>query len=471
MGHLGRTARGPRRGLAQQRRTSSRMAFVAAQRLITAAHAQALLGCPAGLLTRLRALCARAPEREPVHFTAGRGASAHRRPDAADGIAAGAGSTCAPIEHEARRRVAVAGGGRRRFGPVRGGARRAADALARRAAANGGAPARRQARRSRAGDGRERLHYPDLLLITPRGAPDRAGARAVLERTRTRREKILAGYAADARIDAVLYLVKDRPDRDGRFRNRPGGWGSGRSSTSSASSLARRTARRAPPGGRADACACRARPAAVSNAMSRPSARTGCSRALVAARERPWRGSRAALVGVALAVTAVRGGARGRARPRCRGPCAAERDPAWLGRAGCPGVDRRARARRSRPDPRRQRRRQDHHAARDRARADQAGATGRRDRHEGVAGIRGGARGCGGGERTPVPDLDARRSEPLEPAGARQRNGAQGQADRDGAVHRASLSARRGALRPDRPSGRSRAHIPSGRRRSRRWSG
>jgi hypothetical protein len=57
--------------------------------------------------------------------------------------------------------------------------------------------------------GRERLHYPDLLL---RGGD---GHRIALElelsgKGRARREKILAGYAADARIDAVLYLV-DRP--------------------------------------------------------------------------------------------------------------------------------------------------------------------------------------------------------------------------------------------------------------------
>jgi hypothetical protein len=57
--------------------------------------------------------------------------------------------------------------------------------------------------------GRERLHYPDLLLIT------RDGRRIALElelssKGRARREGILAGYAADARIDAVLYLVKDR---------------------------------------------------------------------------------------------------------------------------------------------------------------------------------------------------------------------------------------------------------------------
>jgi hypothetical protein len=57
--------------------------------------------------------------------------------------------------------------------------------------------------------GRERLHYPDLLLV------DRHGHRIADElelsaKERPRREKILAGYAADPRIDAVLYLV-DRP--------------------------------------------------------------------------------------------------------------------------------------------------------------------------------------------------------------------------------------------------------------------
>jgi hypothetical protein len=57
--------------------------------------------------------------------------------------------------------------------------------------------------------GRERLHYPDLLLV------DRARHRIAVElelsaKDRPRREKILAGYAADARIDAILYLV-DRP--------------------------------------------------------------------------------------------------------------------------------------------------------------------------------------------------------------------------------------------------------------------
>ncbi len=57
--------------------------------------------------------------------------------------------------------------------------------------------------------GKPRLHYPDLLLILP------AGQRVAVElelsaKGRARREKILSGYAVDARIDAVLYLV-ERP--------------------------------------------------------------------------------------------------------------------------------------------------------------------------------------------------------------------------------------------------------------------
>lgn len=55
--------------------------------------------------------------------------------------------------------------------------------------------------------GRERFHYPDLLLLRAGG-----GRLAVeLELTgkpRTRRERILAGYGADRRVDGVLYLVE-----------------------------------------------------------------------------------------------------------------------------------------------------------------------------------------------------------------------------------------------------------------------
>jgi hypothetical protein len=57
--------------------------------------------------------------------------------------------------------------------------------------------------------GRERLHYPDLLLLRP------DGRRIALEleltsKSRRRLEGILAAYGADPRIDAVLYLVPNR---------------------------------------------------------------------------------------------------------------------------------------------------------------------------------------------------------------------------------------------------------------------
>jgi hypothetical protein len=56
--------------------------------------------------------------------------------------------------------------------------------------------------------GRERLHYPDLLLITPGG--HRIALELELSRKgRSQRERILAAYGADPRIDVVLYLVED----------------------------------------------------------------------------------------------------------------------------------------------------------------------------------------------------------------------------------------------------------------------
>lgn len=56
--------------------------------------------------------------------------------------------------------------------------------------------------------GRERLHYPDLLLRTA------DGRRVALElelssKGRRRLERILSGYAADPRIDGVVYLVQN----------------------------------------------------------------------------------------------------------------------------------------------------------------------------------------------------------------------------------------------------------------------
>ena len=56
--------------------------------------------------------------------------------------------------------------------------------------------------------GRERLHYPDLLLVTPEG--QRIAVELELSsKGNRRREQILGGYGADGRLDAVLYLVEN----------------------------------------------------------------------------------------------------------------------------------------------------------------------------------------------------------------------------------------------------------------------
>ncbi|HET8977544.1 MAG TPA: hypothetical protein VFN87_05250 [Solirubrobacteraceae bacterium] len=61
--------------------------------------------------------------------------------------------------------------------------------------------------------GSERLHYPDMMLLTA------SGHRVAFELELTskpprRREDILAGYAADPRIDRVIYLVENRSTGD-----------------------------------------------------------------------------------------------------------------------------------------------------------------------------------------------------------------------------------------------------------------
>jgi len=59
--------------------------------------------------------------------------------------------------------------------------------------------------------GRDRLHYPDLLLVMPEGK--RIAIELELSsKGRARLEGILLGYASDGRIDGVLYLVADRAD-------------------------------------------------------------------------------------------------------------------------------------------------------------------------------------------------------------------------------------------------------------------
>jgi hypothetical protein len=57
--------------------------------------------------------------------------------------------------------------------------------------------------------GRDRLHYPDMVIVTDMG--HRVAFELELStKEPERRARILTGYAADPRIDAVVYLV-DRP--------------------------------------------------------------------------------------------------------------------------------------------------------------------------------------------------------------------------------------------------------------------
>ena len=188
------------------------LAFAAEHRLVLADHVAALLGIAAGgAATRLRSLSragfltAHRPfERGPACFQitrAGLGAidADLKAPQRLD---------LRSYEHEAGAAwlwLAARGGS---FGPLR-------EVIAERRLRSLDARPDRHAgpqgvRLGGVGPGgRERLHYPDLVLVDP------GGRRIAVElelssKGRTRREKILAGYAADARIDAVLYLVRDR---------------------------------------------------------------------------------------------------------------------------------------------------------------------------------------------------------------------------------------------------------------------
>jgi hypothetical protein len=60
-------------------------------------------------------------------------------------------------------------------------------------------------------DGRERRHYPDLLLVDGRGR--RLALELELSRKQiSMREKIIAGYGADRRVDGVTYLVESNSE-------------------------------------------------------------------------------------------------------------------------------------------------------------------------------------------------------------------------------------------------------------------
>jgi hypothetical protein len=200
-------------GVSLSARDRELLAFAAEQRLVLPAQVAALLGVSAGVARgRLAALAgagllrrpARRPYRVPAGFQIARAGleaigSPYRAPS----------SRVAAPDHD----IAVgwlwlaARGGT--FGPLREVISerhlRSADAQPERAGAPLGVRVGGYGPR-----GAERVHYPDLVLVDPGGR--RIAVELELSRKGVqRRETILAGYAADRRIDAVLYLVEDRP--------------------------------------------------------------------------------------------------------------------------------------------------------------------------------------------------------------------------------------------------------------------
>jgi hypothetical protein len=187
------------------------LAFVADHRIVLAAHVEALLGVsPAAADTRLRALSQAGLLTKKTVF--------HQQPPCyratRQGLAAIGSELRAPsidlrcYVHDVGMAwvwlIARAGG----FGELRGFVSerqmRSQDARPDR----DGAPFAMRLGGLGPG-GRERLHYPDLVLHTGEGR--RVAVELELsDKGRSRRERILAGYAVDNRIDAVLYLT-DRP--------------------------------------------------------------------------------------------------------------------------------------------------------------------------------------------------------------------------------------------------------------------
>ena len=191
------------------------LGFMAEHRLILAAHAQALLGVSASAAAaRLRALTSAGFVSSHRIF--------HQQPAAhqitGDGLRAISSELPRPridlrcYNHDVGLAWVWLMARSGTFGPLRGllSERQLRSRDARGAA--GAAGGDRQPLGVRLGGhgpyGRPRLHYPDLLLLTP------AGRRIAVElelssKGQRRREQILAGYGSDARVAAALYLVGD----------------------------------------------------------------------------------------------------------------------------------------------------------------------------------------------------------------------------------------------------------------------
>jgi hypothetical protein len=183
--------------------------FTARQRIVLVAHAQALLGTSAGAVSARMGALARAGllERHAVY---------DRQPPCylitRKGLQAIGSKLPRPrlelryYRHDVGAAWLWLAAQRGAFGPLAGlvseREMRSRDGVQARAGGEGDRLAVRLG-------GHQQHHYPDLLLIGP------GGRRVAVEleltcKARTRRERILAGYGADRRIDAVLYLV-DRP--------------------------------------------------------------------------------------------------------------------------------------------------------------------------------------------------------------------------------------------------------------------
>jgi hypothetical protein len=186
------------------------LSFVAEHRLVLAAHVQALLGLSrAAIYKRLGTLVgAGLLAREPVFY---------RQPACyqitRDGLAI-AGSNLPPprridfncYEHDVGLGWLWLAAHRGMFGPV---SRVVCERAMR--SHDGRAAGRADPFGVRLGGlgpgGRPRLHYPDLMLFTADGCRI-AVELELTPKGKTRRESILAGYGADPRIDAVLYLAE-----------------------------------------------------------------------------------------------------------------------------------------------------------------------------------------------------------------------------------------------------------------------
>jgi hypothetical protein len=205
-------------------RDLSLLDFAAVHRLILAGHAQSLLGVSAQVAQRRMTALTRGGYLDAHRVFAGQPACYQIT---RDGLGA-AGSDLAPPRLDVRGYAHDVGlawlwlaARRGAFGPLRElmaertlrseDARRAAAVRAGVAFQDAGSVTGPYGVRlgGLGAHGRERLHYPDLLLVTEDGRRI-AVELELTSKGQSRRQAILSGYGADARVGTVLYLV-DRP--------------------------------------------------------------------------------------------------------------------------------------------------------------------------------------------------------------------------------------------------------------------